>query len=495
MNNGGIRLAPHCSGRLARKVRSPYPIPVMFSLRIRAVTPRSLFGRSIMILMTPIVFVQIVVGAYFFDRLFHDVTIQLTTSFATDIRYVISQIELSDHDSQAVGPLDELTRRFDIATSRVEGNNMCPEIDRRGMTDLTGIQVINVLRQEVPNLKAVDLLSNTKHVVLCVNTSVGPFEIVFLRQLVSPRNPHQLLVAMVLAAVLSTAIAIVFLRNQILPISGLASAAEAFGMGQSVKFVPRGALEVRSAGNAFLTMRDRIASHVKQRTLILSKVSHDLRTPLTRMRLSLSFLPDDEEVRQVYRDVDEMEHMIDEFLAFSSDIADEKVTRISAIELAESIVGNRQRSGDRIKLKLPADRNDKGYFLGRKTALTRAIDNLLSNACRFGDATRLTVALAENQVRFIVEDDGPGIPAEQRRSVFVAFLRLETAESEASGTNVGLGLTTAKDIAESHGGTVLLDSSRDLGGLKAELTLPRASGDPEIREASQQVPGETNDVK
>ena len=133
---------------------------------------------------------------------------------------------------------------------------------------------------------------------------------------------------------------------------------------------------------------------------------------------------------------------------------------ISATELAESIVGNRQRSGDRIKLNLPADRSDKGNFLGRKTALTRAVDNLLSNACRFGNTTYLTVALAENQVRFIVEDDGPGIPAEQKRSVFVAFLRLETAEGEATGTNVGLGLTIAKDIAEAHGGTVLLDSSK-----------------------------------
>ena len=493
----GVRVGPvpDCSGGLARRVSSPYPIPVMFSLRIRAITPRSLFGRSIMILMTPIVFVQIVVGAYFVDRLFHDVTIQLTTSFATDIRYVVSQIELSGRDGHEVGSLEEVTRRFDISTIRAAHGNGCPDIDLRGATDLTGFHVINVLKQEVPEARSVDLQSNNKHVVLCVNTLAGPFEIVFLRQLVSARNPHQLLVAMVLAAVLSTAIAIVFLRNQILPISGLASAAEAFGMGQSVKFVPRGALEVRSAGNAFLTMRDRIASHVKQRTLILSKVSHDLRTPLTRMRLSLSFLPDGEEVRQVYRDVDEMEHIIDEFLAFSSDIADEKVTVISATELAESIVGNRRRSGDRIRLNLPADRSDKGIFLGRKTALTRAVDNLLSNACRFGDTIYLTVALDENQVRFIVEDDGPGIPAEQKRSVFVAFLRLETAEGEASGTNVGLGLTIAKDIAENHGGTVLLDNSKDLGGLKAEIVLPRTSGKPEAPESRHGGPGPTNDGK
>ena len=467
----------------------------MLSLRIRAITPRSLFGRSIMILMTPIVFVQIVVGAYFVDRLFHDVTIRMTTSLAANVGYIVSQIELSVHDDEAIGRLEELTRQFEISASRLPDNGGCPETDRRGMTDLTGVHVTNVLRQEISNLQSVDLLTNSKQVVLCVKTLAGPHEIVFLRHLVSARNPHQLLVAMVLAAVLSTAIAIVFLRNQILPISGLASAAEAFGMGQSVKFVPRGALEVRSAGNAFLTMRDRIVSHVKQRTLILSKVSHDLRTPLTRMRLSLSFLPDGEEIRQVYHDVDEMEHIIDEFLAFSSDIADEKVTRISATGLAENIVRNRRRSGDRIELKLPADRDEKGYFLGRKTALTRAIDNLLSNACRFGVVTRLTVNLADNRVRFIVEDDGPGIPAEERRSVFVAFLRLETAEGEASGTNVGLGLTIAKDIAEAHGGTVRLDNSGDLGGLKAELMLPRTSGDPEIVETGQRNSGETNDDK
>ncbi len=495
MENVPVGTVRDCSGGLARSVSSPYPIPVMFSLRIRVITPRSLFGRSIMILMTPIVFVQIVVGAYFVDRLFHDVTIQLTTSFATDIRYVVSQIELSGHDSHAIGSLEELTRRFDISTVRAAPGGGCPDIDLRGATDLTGFHVINVLRQEIPEARSVDLQSNKKQVVLCVNTLAGPFEIVFLRQLVSARNPHQLLVAMVLAAVLSTAIAIVFLRNQILPISELASAAEAFGMGQSVKFVPRGALEVRSAGNAFLTMRDRIASHVKQRTLILSKVSHDLRTPLTRMRLSLSFLPDGEEVRQVYRDVDEMEHIIDEFLAFSSDIADEKVTMISATELAKSIVRNRQRSGDRIKLILPAGRSDKGNFLGRKTALTRAVDNLLSNACRFGDSTYLTVALTGNRVRFIVEDDGPGIPAEQKRSVFVAFLRLDSAEGEASGTNVGLGLTIAKDIAEAHGGTVLLDSSKDLGGLKAEIILPRTSGEPEVLEARHRDPDAANGGK
>ncbi len=465
----------------------------MLSLRIRAITPRSLFGRSIMILMTPIVFVQIVVGAYFVDRLFHDVTIQMTTSLAANVGYIVSQIERPVHDGDAIGRLEEFTERFEISVNRLPNNSACPETDRRGATDLTGIHVTNVLRQELSDLRSVDLLTNSKQVVLCVNTLAGPHEIVFLRQLVSARNPHQLLVAMVLAAVLSTTIAIVFLRNQILPISGLASAAEAFGMGQSVKFVPRGALEVRSAGNAFLTMRDRIASHVKQRTLILSKVSHDLRTPLTRMRLSLSFLPDGEEIRQIYRDVDEMEHIIDEFLAFSSDIADEKVTKVSATELAKNIVRNRQRSGDRIELKLPADRNDRGFFLGRRTALTRAIDNLLSNACRFGDVTRLTVDLAENRIRFTVEDDGPGIQAEQRRSVFVAFLRLETAEGEASGTNVGLGLTIAKDIIEAHGGTVRLDHSGDLGGLKAELVLPRTSGNPIFLESGQRIPGERND--
>ncbi len=458
---------------------------VMSSFRIRRVLPKSLFGRSILILMTPIVIVQIVVGAYFIDRLFRDVTVQLTTSLATDVNYVISHLERSGQDSGAVERLESLKQRFALSTGRLPENADCGEVDRRGVTDLTGYHVINVFRQDVPNLRSVDLLGNSKQVILCVETAVGPHEITFLRQMVSARNPHQLLVAMVLAAILSTAVAIAFLRNQIRPITGLASAAEAFGMGQSVKFEPGGALEVRSAGNAFLTMRDRIASHVKQRTLILSKVSHDLRTPLTRMRLSLSFLPDQEDVAPVYGDIGEMEQIIDGFLSFSSNVADEKVSEISPIELAESIVGNRQRSGDKIELIRPQGETGSRVFRGRRTSLTRAIDNLLSNACRFGSVIRLTVAVDHEQVRFIVEDDGPGIPQNERHSVFVAFLQLESTESEPRGTNVGLGLTITKDIAEAHGGTVLLGTSADLGGLRAELTVPLRSHEPETTEAGQ----------
>lgn len=461
----------------------------MMTRSIKPILPRSLFGRSILILIVPIILVQIVVGTIFVDRLFRDVTVQMTTFAAQEIDFVIGQIEGHEFgrgDSPDPLRLSAFATPFGISTPRNPSEGRCSSTDSKLLWDVTGRHVIDVLRQEIPAVQAVDLTSNKREVRLCASTSAGTIEFTVPRAKVSARNPHQLLVAMVLASLLFTAISILFLRNQINPITGLARAAESFGMGHSVPFRPRGALEVRRAGSAFLTMRDRIERHIEQRTIMLSGVSHDLRTPLTRIKLSLSLMPEDEETRLIRRDVSEMEKTLDEFLAFASDAAGEEVKPIIVKQLAIDLVGNRKRSGDDVDLRIMTSVDDQVVTNARRAALARAIDNLLSNACHHGSSVRLSVDVRNEMVAFIVEDDGPGIPPSQRQSVFLPFLRLDDARNQDKGTGIGLGLTISKDVAEAHGGTVELGTSENLGGLKAVLSVPRT---PDILPRADQSSG------
>jgi len=267
-----------------------------------------------------------------------------------------------------------------------------------------------------------------------------------------------------------TAVAFLFLRNQLVPITRLAAAAEAFGKGQTLPYRPRGATEVRAAGAAFLDMRARIERQIEQRTRMLSGVSHDLRTPLTRLKLGLAFLPEDEETLALKRDVADMERLVDEFLAFVRDEAGEEPVATDVAALVTQAVDNARRMGLMVDLGPVAAAAPVRL---RPQAVMRALENLIMNAVRHGTRAMVSLSLTERACRITVEDDGPGIPKDRRDEAMQPFARLDAARDPNKGGGVGLGLAITADVARAHGGALRLGDSEVLGGLRADLVLAR----------------------
>jgi two-component system, OmpR family, osmolarity sensor histidine kinase EnvZ len=430
----------------------------------KSLVPRTLYGRAALILILPIVAIQLVVTMAFLQRHFDGVTRQMTESVATEINHVMGLAARSMDDAKAQA------KALDMELIAGAEENLSPSEDR-GALDLTGRGVISTLRDKVAApVGRIDLVSIRKVVRLTVASSAGPLEFQIERRRVSASNPHQLLVLMIVTGIVFTLVAYAFLRNQLRPITRLAEAAAAFGRGRNLPYRPRGAQEVRAAGAAFLDMRARIERQIEQRTLMLSGVSHDLRTPLTRMRLELSMLPQSEEVRHLTGDVAEMERLVEEFLAFARGDALEGVEEVDPKALAEQVIASSARMGGQASL---GPVTGTGLAKIRPQAVQRALDNLVGNALRHGKRAVLSVAITDRLLRYTVEDDGPGIPADQRDEALRPFARLSEGRDPNKGGGVGLGLAIAADIASSHGGSLRLGESKTLGGLKVELDLAR----------------------
>ncbi|MFN4130267.1 MAG: ATP-binding protein [Paracoccaceae bacterium] len=431
--------------------------------------PRSLFGRAALILIVPTVTIQLIVSVAFIQRYFEGVTRQLVHGVVVELGLMRDVVDASDSAEAAVAAVQRLAEAVEM-TVELPARSVAPA-DARAWGDLTANAVIAELRERLPNVLSIDLVSVRGTVLLTEQTRHGPMRVSLLRGRVSASNPHQLLVIMLLASVLMTLIAYMFLRNQLRPIKRLAEAAEAFGKGEAVPYRPRGALEVRAAGAAFLDMRARIERAIETRTLMLSGVSHDLRTPITRLRLGLSMLPEDEEVLALLSDVREMERLVDEFLAFSRGDAMEEPVETDPAQIAARIVDNVARSGGHLEWE---SRLATPVMLRLRTqAVQRAVENLVGNAQRHGDQVKLTLSATDRGVRFVVEDNGPGIPEAQREAAVAPFARLGAARDPNRGGGVGLGLSIAADVARSHGGRLVLGRSEALGGLRAELFLAR----------------------
>ncbi len=443
-----------------------YRVAMANGLRLKKHLPKSLLGRSILILAIPILLIQAVVSSIFIDRLYGDVTIAKTTDVAREISYILSAPEQSE-----MRALQSRAQPLAITVRAVDA--LSPAMDTHDFFDISGRYIISTLRSEVPTITAIDLAQDDRAVRIWLTQNDRDLFISFSRRRASAANPHQLLVATGLASLLFIAIAVVFLRNQVKPIRLLAKSAEAFGKGDKIPFSPSGAAEVRKAGHAFIAMRARIERHLEQRTAMLSGVSHDLRTPLTRMKLSISLMDESEELVELQGDVDEMERIVNEFLAFSRGDSGEEFTEINPKTFVKALVRGQRRADHTVELKFTGLNNEEITLKCRKQALTRAITNLLSNAGRHAERTRLTLFVSSSNVCFIVEDDGPGIPKSDREDALKPFERLDSARNQNKGTGTGLGLAIASDIARSHGGQIILAHSTKLGGLRAEIQIPR----------------------
>ncbi len=434
--------------------------------------PKSLFGRALLILLLPILLLQAVVASIFIQRHYDAITEQMAGAVGRDLNFAIARIEAADTMEEARTALAEMAPQFGLEMGIDEGTAVKSRA-LRTFYDITGGVIEQTLKRVVRRPMALDLVNFRKYASVRIVTAKGILRVLIPRGRMNPSNPHQLLIWTTLAALLLAVVAVVFLRNQIRPINELARAAAAFGRGRAVAFRPSGAVEVRSAGAAFVNMRARIERQIEQRTRMLSGVSHDLRTPLTRMKLALAVAEDTPEIRELGRDVEEMEHMLEGFLEFARGEGGEIAEPADPAELAEEIAADARRQGIELALysqiETPAEREVEI----RRRALKRCLTNLVDNAAAYGAQVSLSTRLNRRFLEFAVEDDGPGIPEDQRETVLHPFTRLDEARNQNVASGVGLGLSIAQDIARSHGGALKLDDSPRLGGLRATVLLPR----------------------
>ena len=394
-------------------------------------------------------------------RHFEGVTEQMTGTVASQIKLIASTVEAADIDAAI-----ELSEALDMKLLAIESDSSIG-LNSKRFYDVSGIVVIREL-YKLKWVQNVDLLDDD-YVTVTLRLADTIFQLQFDRARVSASNPHQLIVNMVVFGAFFSLIAFMYLRNQLRPITRLAAAAEAFGRGQTVPYTASGAIEVKAAGNAFLEMRNRIERHIEQRTMILSGVSHDLRTPLTRLKLGISLLDSDDK-EPLERDLEEMGLMLDEFLTFAKAQDNEKSNfeLLTVSSILDSLRTDYQRSNAKLHV---ANNITAGSYLMRPSLIRRALDNIIGNALRYGTLANLKVTIDNEHINFIVEDDGPGIPTEMRPEALKPFSRLDPARNQDKGMGVGLGLPIASDIAQAHGGSLTLLKSDKYGGLRAEFKI------------------------
>jgi two-component system, OmpR family, osmolarity sensor histidine kinase EnvZ len=325
----------------------------------------------------------------------------------------------------------------------------------------------DALEERVRRPFRIDSASDTHRILVAVQLADGVLDVGVPRQRLYSSTTYIFVLWMVGSSMVLFAVATLFMRNQVRALRRLANAAENFGKGRHVaNFKLEGATEIRQAAAAFIIMRDRIQRQISQRTEMLAGVSHDLRTPLTRMKLALELLGDGIATEELKSDVSEMETMIQGYLDFARGEGSEAPIEIDLQSFLEEIVAAARRDGQSISLTAPVDYR----LLLRPNAMKRCIGNLVGNACRHGSHVWLTALPGRGAIDIMIDDDGPGIPAEQREAVFRPFFRLDPSRNVSTG-GVGLGLTIARDIARGHGGDLTLETSPQ-GGLRTRLHLP-----------------------
>lgn len=428
--------------------------------------PKGLFARSLIIIIVPIVLLQAVVAFVFMERHYRLVTQSLAAATARDIAAVIELLEAF--------PSDEAAREF----IRVAGDELnlgvtilpvdtLPPPSSQPFFSLLDRTLASLMEEEISRPYWIDTIGRSNFVEIRIQQGDRVVQFLARRSQTFASNSGIFITWMVGTSLVLMVIAILFLRNQIRPIQRLADAAESFGKGRlaTANFVPRGAREVRRASAAFIKMRERIIRQMEQRTEMLAGVSHDLRTILTRFRLQLELIGDEEGSEELRQDIKDMQQMLEDYLAFASgDIAEQpEATDIHALLQREA---EQAADGKPFRVTYAGAR----VITLRPVSFRRCVGNLIRNAFRYGDRVVIDGQHATGWLTVSVDDDGPGIAEDEREAVFKPFYRLDAARNmEASGT--GLGLPIARDIARAHGGTISLSTSR-LGGLRATVRIP-----------------------
>jgi two-component system osmolarity sensor histidine kinase EnvZ len=434
---------------------------------LRRYLPKGLFARTLLIIVMPVALMQVAVVWSFFEEHWETVTASLSEGVAGDIA-MLTTLYQQDADNPAVFERHaEIAYRTMSLSVDFQPGQTLPTSRRtsffRTLDRTLGVALSNQIDQEF----WFDTTRYPNHVDVRVQVEGGVLRFIAVRERVFVTTGHIFLLWIVGASTLLTAVSVIFIRNQVKPIRRLAEAAEQLGRGQEVEhFRPAGATEVRQAAHAFLEMGSRLKRHIDQRTALLAGVSHDLRTPLTRLRLLLALMPEGQEREDAKHDVTEMEEMLDEYLDFARGQANEETQQSDLVSLAQETIDDANRNGADIKLMATGD----VIADVRPGAIKRCLANLINNAVGFGDTVSVSVEKSGDRIEIGVDDDGPGIPPDQYEEALKPFSRLDDSRNQ-NRKGVGLGLAIARDVARGHGGDLSLSES-PLGGLRASLNFP-----------------------
>src|SRR6516164_1801677 len=433
---------------------------------IKRLLPRTMFGRSLLIVVMPLILLQAIAAWIFYDRHWQAISWRLSTGVAGDIALMIEAIKFANSESATVPLLQRGGLLTDLEFTFNRDAHLPPPLPPTGT--LVEQQLTQTMHGRVDLPWRLDRLDDPQRLRIKVQLAHGVLTVrVPWNRLYSPTT-YIFVLWMVGSSLVLLAVAILFLRNQVKSLRRLAAAADGFGKGHEVPFFKvEGAVEVRQAAIAFLKMRDRIQRQIRQRTQMLAGVSHDLRTPLTRMKLALELLHDDSAARELKSDVTEMERMVHGYLDFVRGEGTEVPVETDISLLLEDMAAAMRRERTPLSVATPSEY----VMLVRPNALRRCIGNLIDNARRHGSHVWLTGVAFNDGIDILVDDDGPGIRPADRDRAFRAFIRLDPSRNPSTG-GVGLGLTIARDVARSHGGDVTLETSPQ-GGLRARVHLPR----------------------
>ncbi|MCH2322738.1 MAG: ATP-binding protein [Hyphomicrobiales bacterium] len=430
------------------------------SKKFKDILPKGLYSRSLLIIIVPVVVLQGILTFVFLDRHWQLVTRKLSSAVASEIATFVDVAP-----SLGLNKVVELSKKFyDAEVNYIPNQKLINNIPKP-------INLVeNTLSKELSKIMTdnfwVDAHTYEKRVIVQIEKEGGIYEFTIPRRNVYATNSHIFLVWMVISSLLLVSVAVIFMRQQIKPIEKLSKAAQQFGLGKKMEnFKPSGATEVRRAAEAYLKMQERIERFIEQRTLMLAGVSHDLRTPLTRLKLQLEMLSDDKTNIELLSDVNEMQKMLENYLDFAEDVTREKAIKTDLKQMIKEIINSESIENKVIEFNV---KNDKPIFFEcRAIAMKRCITNLLNNACSYGDDIRVALEKKKDVIDISIEDNGPGIDKTDYDKAIKPFIRLDSSRNQ-NIPGSGLGLSISQDITSNHGGKLIMSRS-NLGGLKVQL--------------------------
>lgn len=443
-------------------------------LRLKKILPRSIFGRSLLILVMPVLLLQAITAYIFFDRHWEKMVSRLGFAVAGEIAIMAEVLEGPEGMVQLDGLSRYAAQHLDLLISYVPGEQVEVAPVDKIRADWRRRLMANVLSKELAaKVRRPFTLSfdgEEKWVDVRVQLAEGTLLISLPQRRLFSSSSYIVILWMLGSSIILLAIAILFMRNQLRPIRRLAVVADRFGRGLDVpsSFKPEGAREVRQAAQAFLNMHERVKRQITQRAAMLAGVSHDLRTPLTRMRLQVAMLPEGPDAEALKQDIVDMERMINAYLDFAKGEGGEQPVRSDLRQMLEHMVTGMKRQGADIQLEMDQDLS----LLLRPVAFERGLTNILSNARKYAAHIWLSAHHIDDgeHVEILVDDDGPGIPEDQWEEVFKPFFRVDSSRNVATG-GVGLGLPIAREVIHAHGGKIWLEKS-PRGGVRAVIHLP-----------------------
>ena len=427
--------------------------------KFKDVLPKGLYSRSLLIIIIPVVVLQGILTFVFLDRHWQLVTRKLSSAVASEIATFIDVVP-----SLGLNKVIELSERFYDAEVNYIPNKKIINNPPKPI-NLVENTLSKELSKNMNNSFWVDAHTYEKRVIVQIEKKEGIYEFIIPRRNVYATNSHIFLVWMVISSLLLVSVAVIFMRQQIKPIEKLSKAAQQFGLGKKMEnFKPSGATEVRRAAEAYLKMQERIERFIEQRTLMLAGVSHDLRTPLTRLKLQIEMLSDDKTNIELLSDVNEMQKMLENYLDFAEDVTREKATKTDLKKMINEIIDSESSKSKTIEFNI---KNDEPIFFECRTiAMKRCITNLLNNACSYGDRIRIALEKKKDVIDISIEDNGPGIDKSDYDKAIKPFIRLDSSRNQ-NIPGSGLGLSISQDITSNHGGKLIMSKS-NLGGLKVQ---------------------------